>query len=337
MAGGASPRVVITGVAGYIGSHAALACLDAGWSVVGVDDLSVGREGSVPPGVAFHRMDCTDPGIAGLLAEADAAIHFAGRISVEESVRDPALYYENNTATAVRFFAHAAAAGLGALVFSSTAAVYGDQPGGAVTEASPTVPGSPYGRSKLAAEWALRDIAAVRPLPHMILRYFNVAGADPALRAGPSPRATHLVKRIAEAATGQIGGVTVNGRDYGTPDGTCQRDYIHVSDLAQIHLAAVRHLLAGGESAVLNCGYGRGYSVQEVIERAEAIAPMPFEVGDGPRRAGDVERVVADNRKLLSTLDWTPEHDDLDTILRSAIDWELKTLAAVPPVRRTGT
>ena len=324
------PTVLITGVAGYIGGHTALACLDAGWRVVGIDDLSVGRRETVPDGVEFHALDCGAAEVAGLIAATRpaAAIHFAALISVEESVREPLAYYEVNVARAARFFGACADAGLKALVFSSTAAVYGETDSEPVGEDYAKAPISPYGRSKLAAEWILRDLAAARGLPHVIFRYFNVAGADPALRAGPRAGATHLIKKVCEAATGQSGAVTVNGTDYDTPDGTCVRDYIHVTDLAEAHLAAVRHLLAGGESATLNCGYGRGYSVREVIEAATPLAPVPFEVRYGPRRPGDVVSLVAANDALKATLDWTPRFADLGAILKTAIDWDAKVAAA---------
>lgn len=333
------PKVLITGVAGYIGGHTALAALDAGWTVVGLDDLSVGTRKTVPEGVAFYQVDCADREVLKILdrERPDAAIHFAARIAVGESVTDPYGYYMSNLVKAAEFFDHAAQAALKALVFSSTAAVYGNVAVDMVAEDHPTDPESPYGRSKLAAEWVLRDLANAQPLPHVILRYFNVAGADPALRAGPRRDATHLIKKVCEAATGQSTTITVNGTDYPTRDGTCLRDFVHVSDVAQAHLAAVRYLLDGGDSAVLNCGYGRGFSVREVIDQAMRVADAPFSVSEGPRRPGDAMAVIAQPAAIKQRLGWTPRHEDLGEILRTAIAWEEQLLDAVPLQARTGS
>jgi UDP-glucose 4-epimerase len=224
------------------------------------------------------------------------------------------------------FLQSAHALGIPGVVFSSTAAVYGDQGHTPIPECAPAVPTSPYGHSKLAGEWMLSDFCAASGMRHVTLRYFNVAGGDEQGRAGPRSDATHLIKIVSEAATGQRASVTINGEDYDTPDGTCVRDYIHVSDLADVHVSAAEYLVKGGECVTLNCGYGRGFSVRGVIDRALAIADRPFRVEIGQRRPGDTVFVVADNAKLLQTLDWRPRHDDLDVILRSAIDWE-RTLA----------
>lgn len=324
-----APTVLLTGVAGYIGSHTALAFLEAGWNVIGVDDLSTGSRSAVPEGVEFILADCRSSILQGLLAGRDiaAAVHFAALIRVDQSVSHPIEYFEANLCMVGHFLQSAHALGIPTVVFSSTAAVYGDQGDTAIPESVPAVPTSPYGHSKLAAEWLLSDFCAASGMRHVTLRYFNVAGGDALGRAGPRSDATHLIKIVSEAATGQRASVTINGEDYDTPDGTCVRDYIHVSDLADVHVSAVDYLVRGGESVTLNCGYGRGFSVREVIDRALAITDRPFRVEMGERRPGDTVFVVADNAKLLQTLDWRPRHDDLDAILRSAIAWE-HTLAA---------
>ena len=330
------PTILATGVAGYIGSHFALACLDAGWRVVGIDDLSVGSRTSIPKGVVFYEADCGDPAMADIARREGAAVavHFAALISVAESVERPRAYYETNVRRAMRFFASMAAAGVHDVVFSSTAAVYGDAGSEPVTESAPLAPASPYGRSKLATERMLQRLAAREGLDAVILRYFNVAGADGRMRAGPRPGATHLVKIVSEAATGQRDRVIINGQDYPTLDGTAVRDYIHVSDLADAHLAAIRYLRQGvGGGVILNCGYGTGYSVRQVIEAAQRQAPHGFEVAIGGRRPGDVGCVVADASALRERFDWHPRHDDLDFIVRTAIDWELRQ--TVRDVRRS--
>jgi UDP-glucose 4-epimerase len=327
---GAAPSVVITGAAGYIGSHICLAFLERGWTVTAVDDLSTGSRSVVPPAARFIEMDCADPALVDVLESvgADAMIHMAARISVDESVADPLGYYRANLSNAERCFSSAARAGIKAIVFSSTAAVYGETGPAPASEADPTNPVSPYGRSKLAAEWILRDLAAASDIRHVILRYFNVAGADPAGRAGPRAGAGHLMKRACEAAIGLRPQMAINGTDYATPDGTCVRDYIHVCDLATAHVAAVEHLVGGGESLMLNCGYGSGFSVADVLEVALRLADTPFEIVKGPRRAGDPEAVVADARMLRSKLAWTPRHHGLETILRTGMAWERQRLTA---------
>lgn len=314
-----APVALLTGGAGYIGSHTALAFLEAGWRVVIVDDLSTGTRERVPPEAELVVADCTDPLVADLIRDrgVDVAVHFAARIKVNESIADPAGYYQANSMTALRFFQLAVAAGLGRLVFSSTAAVYGSALDGPVSEQSPVAPESPYGRSKLMSEWMLADLAAVTGLGYVILRYFNVAGADVLGRSGPSPDAEHLVKLACEAAVGARPGLVIHGTDYPTPDGTCVRDYIHVSDLAAAHVLAARHLLDGGESLLLNCGYGHGASVRQVAERTLALADRPFPVTEGPRRAGDPASIVADARLLRQRLGWQPRFDDLDSIIGS--------------------
>jgi len=324
----AQRTVLVTGVAGYIGSHTALAFLDAGWHVVGVDNLSVGHRSAVPDGIDFIEADCQSPDLPSLLAEVpiDAAVHFAGRIRVDESFDHPYEYYDANLFTAGQFFKTASQLGIGAVVFSSTAAVYGDAGSEVISESAPKEPKSPYGHSKLAAEWLLRDYCTAANMRQVILRYFNVAGADRQLRAGPRKDATHLIKAVTEAAVGLREGLIVNGDDYDTPDGTCIRDYIHVSDLAQAHLAAVQYLLDGGESTTLNCGYGHGYSVQEVINHAQELSERPIKVQIGPRRSGDPVSIVADTSEIRSLLSWTPQYDDLNVILKTSLDYEQAVL-----------
>ncbi len=333
------PKVMITGVAGYIGSHTALAFLDAGWEVVGVDDLSVGRRSAVPDGVMFHEIDCASPDIVTIATRqsVQAAVHFAGKISVEESVAKPLDYYDANLTKAGKFFRSVTRAGVKGIVFSSTAAVYGDTGLSAVDETTATVPSSPYGRSKLATEWMLQDHCAVSDPSYVILRYFNVAGVDSQLRAGPSTGASHLIKIVAEAATGQRDNVVIYGDDNDTRDGTCVRDYIHVSDLADAHVAAVQYLLDGHDSITLNCGYGLGSSVREVIEYAKRYSPCTFTTSVGPPRAGDLVSVVADSTLLRSKFKWQPKHDDLGKILKSSIDWERAQLGSRPDKNRAGT
>ena len=329
---GATPAVLITGAAGYIGSHLCLAFLERGWRVIAVDDLSAGLRTAVPPDAQFVQLDCADPAMVDLLAltRPDAIVHMAARISVEESVADPLGYYRANLCAAERCFASAAQAGVKAIVFSSTAAVYGETGSAPVREQDATRPVSPYGRSKLAAEWMLQDLSAASDIRHVILRYFNVAGADPAGRAGPRSGGGHLVQRACEAAIGLRTRMIINGTDYATPDGTCVRDYIHVCDLAAAHVAAVEHLLCGGESLLLNCGYGHGFSVAQVLDAASRLADAPFDVTTGMRRAGDPDAVVADSTSLRGRLAWRPVHQGLESILRSGIAWERQRAARNP-------
>ncbi len=324
-----SPTVLITGGAGYIGSHAAHAFIDKGWSVVIVDDLSTGSRSRVPEAAAFIEMDCADPQLSAIIRDRaiDAAVHFAARIKVDESVADPLGYYKANVCTARAFFENAHLAGLGAIVFSSTAAVYGDAGGAAVSEESATRPESPYGRSKLAAEWILADLCAVSPMRHVILRYFNVAGADPEGRSGPAAGSQHLLKIAAEAAVGIRPAMQIHGTDYPTADGTCVRDYVHVTDLAEAHVSAVTHLLGGGGSLVANVGYGHGASVRAVIAEALRLADRPFAVTEGPRRAGDPVSVVANPARAMDVLGWRPRHDNLQAMLQSGMAWERQRMA----------
>ncbi len=319
--------VLVTGGAGYIGSHAVLALLDAGWPVVVFDDLSTGFDWAVPDGAVFAKGDVADGALlARLIAEQriGAIMHFAGSVVVPESVENPLKYYDNNTVKSRALIESAVRGGVGHFLFSSTAATYGIPDHVPVREDAPTEPINPYGASKLMTERMLADAAAAHPINACALRYFNVAGADPGGRAGQSTAgATHLIKVAVEAATGRREAVDIYGTDYDTPDGTGVRDYIHVTDLAAAHLRALERLIAEpGRSLVLNCGYGRGYSVLEVLDSVDRVTNRRIERRLAPRRAGDPPALIADNRKILETLDWRPERDDLDTIVADALAWE---------------
>lgn len=319
--------VLVTGGAGYIGSHTLLACREGGYSVVVLDDLSSGRRGLVPSDVPFYQGDVGDSELVKrIFSEHDVAgvVHFAASVVVPESVADPLAYYLNNTCKTRRLLQTCVESGVNRFVFSSTAAVYG-QPGiSPVSEATPTVPINPYGTSKLMVEWMLRDAGLAHGLRHVVLRYFNVAGADPQGRTGQAtPDATHLIKVACEAVAGRRPGMQIFGDDYDTTDGTCVRDFIHVSDLARAHVKALDYLWAGGESVTLNCGYGRGYSVRQVLDAIMRISGASLSVAVAPRREGDVAELIADVSRLRGLFDWAPEHDDLDFILRTALDWEL--------------
>ncbi len=318
--------VLITGGAGYIGSHMVLALLERGEDVIVLDNLSTGFDWAVS---APARLVVGDIGDALLLEELfashdiDAVIHFAGSIVVPESVENPLKYYANNTCASRALIAAAVRGGARHFIFSSTAAVYGVPEHNPVFEDAATAPINPYGRSKLMTEWMLRDVCDAHDLRHVALRYFNVAGADPRGRAGQStPAATHLIKVACQAALGQRREMMIFGRDYDTPDGTCVRDYIHVSDLVRAHVHALDHLRAGGAGGVFNCGYGHGHSVLEVIETVKKVSGVDFPVRDAPRRAGDPPALVAGARKVREVLQWQPRHDDLEEIVRSALRWE---------------
>jgi UDP-glucose 4-epimerase len=325
------PTVLVTGGAGYIGSHAVLALLDAGWSVVVLDNLSTGFAWAVPDAATLVEGDVGDYELVARIIESHAIgaiIHFAGSIIVPESVEKPLRYYENNTARSRSLIESAVNGGVRHFIFSSTAATYGIPERVPVTEDARTRPINPYGWSKLMTEQMLADTAHAHPLNYCALRYFNVAGADPKGRSGQSTAgATHLIKVAVEAATGKRGHVSVYGTDYDTPDGTGVRDYIHVSDLARAHVDALEKLIATPEdSYVMNCGYGRGFSVLEVLDAVDRVTNLKIERRLEPRRAGDPPALVANNAKILATLPWRPQRDDLDTIVADALAWE-RTLA----------
>ena len=319
--------VLVTGGAGYIGSHMVWALIDAGEAVVVLDRLSTGFRWAVSPEARFYEGDIADTALLSTIFsenKIDAIIHFAGSIIVPESVADPLSYYENNTVKSRALIAAAVAAKVPHFVFSSTAAVYGTPDGTEpVLESAALRPESPYGSSKLMTEIMLRDTAAAHDFTYTALRYFNVAGADPRGRTGQSTAgATHLIKVASEAALGKRGGMDVYGTDYPTPDGTCVRDYIHVSDLANAHLKALQRMRAGGGSIVANCGYGRGFSVLEVLEQVKAVSGVDFPVRFAGRRPGDAVLIVANPSVAMKELGWTPEHDNLSFIVRTALDWE---------------
>jgi UDP-glucose 4-epimerase len=321
--------ILVTGGAGYIGSHVARQLGERGEKLVTLDNLSTGFRGAVLHGT-FVQGDTGDAALVSrLLAEhgVDTVMHFAAHIQVPESVANPLKYYRNNTANTRTLLECSVAAGVRHFVFSSTAAVYGMPAGGTADENSPTVPINPYGWSKLMSEQMLRDVAAVNPLRYVALRYFNVAGADPGGRIGQStPEATHLIKVACQHAVGKRPGIEIFGTDYDTPDGTCVRDYIHVEDLAAAHLQALDYLRGGGASATLNCGYGRGFSVREVLGEVERVAGKRLQVTESARRAGDPPQLVAEARRIRQTLGWKPRHEDLPGIVATALTWERRLL-----------
>jgi UDP-glucose 4-epimerase len=321
--------VLVTGGAGYIGSHAVLALLDRGWPVAVIDNLSTGFRFAVPEGVQLYEGDVEDAALlARIFAEQGtrAVMHFAGSIVVPESVENPLKYYHNNTVKSRALIEAAVAAGVPHFIFSSTAATYGIPQTSTVTEDSPTLPINPYGWSKLMTERMLADTAAAHPLNYCALRYFNVAGADPQGRSGQSTAgATHLIKVAVEAALGKRDSVAVFGTDYGTPDGTGVRDFIHVSDLAAAHVLALEALIAQpGRSLTMNCGYGRGFSVLEVLDAVDRVTNLKIRRVLGPRRAGDPDSLISDPSRIRSTLPWQPQHADLDQIVAHALAWERK-------------
>lgn len=318
--------VLVTGGAGYIGSHMVWELLDSGEDVVVLDRLSTGFDWAVAPEAKLIVGDVADRELVSSIIrdhKIDAIIHFAGSIVVPESVADPLGYYENNTAKTRTLIETAVKAGVANFIFSSTAAVYGGAGMEPVREDARLAPESPYGLSKLMSEWMLRDAAAAHGIRYTALRYFNVAGADPRGRTGQStPGATHLIKVASETALGKRPFMQVFGNDYSTPDGTCIRDYIHVSDLAAAHRLALQRLRDGGASLIANCGYSHGYSVLEVIEAVRRVFGRDFDVRMGERRPGDAAAVVADSDRARAELGWTPRHDDLDGIVRDALNWE---------------
>jgi UDP-glucose 4-epimerase len=320
--------VLVTGGAGYIGSHMVHGLLDAGERVVVLDNLSTGFDWAVAAGAPLFIGGSGDQALVGKIIrdhDVDAIIHFAASIVVPDSVRDPLGYYRNNTVNSRALIECAIEHGVRAFIFSSTAAVYGNPVEIPVREDAPTTPISPYGWSKLMTEIMLRDASSAHGLSHVILRYFNVAGADPQGRTGQSTAgATHLIKVAVETALGLRDELNVFGTDYPTPDGTCIRDYIHVADLVLAHGAALRALRAGKPSTTLNCGYGHGYSVNEVIDTVKRVSGVDFKVKKAPPRAGDAAMIVAETAQIRQTLAWQPQYDDLAIIVRDALAWERK-------------
>ncbi len=318
--------VLVTGGAGYIGSHMVWELLDAGDDVVVVDRLSTGFESAVAPEANLVIGDIGDAELISRTLtsnKVDAIIHFAGSVVVPESVIDPLAYYENNTTKTRTLIETAVKCGIPHFIFSSTAAVYGSASSEPVDENAPLGPESPYGRSKLMTEWMLSDVGAAYPLTSTILRYFNVAGADPRGRTGQSTRgATHLIKVACETALGKRPFMEVFGTNYSTPDGTCIRDFIHVSDLVVAHRLALERLRAGGNSLLANCGYGHGYSVLEVIDAVRRAYGTDFDVRIAPRRPGDSVCIVANPERAKKELAWAPKHNNLDDIVRDALRWE---------------
>lgn len=322
-------KALVTGGAGYIGSHVTLALLEAGWEVVVIDDLSTGRREAVAPGAALVIGDVGDADTIAAVFQKhrpNTVLHFAGSIVVPESISNPLKYYRNNTSASRTLIEAAVNGGVSAFVFSSTAAVYGVPERVPVGEESAKMPINPYGTSKLCTEFMLRDVAAATAMRYVALRYFNVAGADPQGRAGQStPNATHLIKVACETVVGKRRYFEIFGDDYPTPDGTCVRDYIHVSDLAAAHVAAIQYLVGGGASDAFNCGYGHGYSVKEVADVVRRVGGGPLDIRMAPRRAGDPPQLVADSAKLRADFGWQPRYDDLDFIVETALAWEQRS------------
>jgi UDP-glucose 4-epimerase len=326
--------ILITGGAGYIGSQMAYQLVDCGERVVVLDNLSTGFRRAIPPGVPAVIGDLGDTRLLdALIAEhgVSVVLHFAASVVVPESVVDPLRYYRNNTVNSRSLIEAAVRGGVEHFIFSSTAAVYGEPSRVPIAEDAPTRPMSPYGSSKLMVEIMLRDAARAHGLGYMILRYFNVAGADPQLRTGQSSRgATHLIKVACETALGLRPKLEIYGTDYPTPDGTCVRDYIHVADLAAAHADALRYLRDGGESLTLNCGYGRGFSVLDVIDAVKRASRVDFRVEFAARRPGDPAQIVAASDRARTLLGWQPRFDDLSIIIAHALAWERKRMALAP-------
>lgn len=324
-------RTLITGGAGYIGSHMAHCLARSGERLVILDNLSTGFGWLLPPSAELIVGDVSDAALVErILAEhqVSAVIHFAGSIIVPESVSDPLKYYRNNTAASRNLIEACIKAGVDKFIFSSTAAVYGDPVSIPVEEDAPLAPLSPYGLSKLMTEQMLRDVSAAHDFRYTALRYFNVAGADPEGMTGQStPEATHLIKVACQTALGQRPEMKLFGADYDTIDGTAVRDYIHVSDLVEAHRLALMRLRAGGASAVMNCGYGEGFSVRQVIETVKRVSGVDFKVIAAERRPGDSPKVVASNERACTELGWVPKYNDLELIVRHALEWEQKLIA----------
>ncbi len=318
--------VLVTGGAGYIGSHTVLALRDFGYPVIVIDNLSTGDRQLVPKSVPLVIGDIRDQNLVSeVLGKQNcrAVMHFAGSIIVPESVSNPLKYYANNTAVSQSLIECCVNSGVDAFIFSSTAAVYGNPDWVPVTEKAPTLPVTPYGSSKLMTEWMLRDISAVSRLRYAALRYFNVAGADLDGRSGQvGPNTSHLIRVACELATGKRENMLIFGTDYDTPDGTCIRDFIHVSDLALAHVLTLRYLLEQGENLVLNCGYGHGFSVREVLDIVKQLVNRPLKINTGSRRDGDTAKLISDPTKIQDLLNWEPKFDNLSLIVETALNWE---------------
>src|SRR5262245_56475882 len=318
--------ILITGGAGYIGTHMVHAALESGREVVVLDNLSTGVRALVAEDARFHQGHVGDQILVRRLLNyysVTEVIHFAGSIVAPDSVREPLAYYANNTVQSRALIEACVMEGVKSFVFSSSALIYGPPLLAAMPETTPKEPENPYGRSKLMTEWMLQDAARAHDFCYVALRYFNVAGADPKGRTGQStPRATHLIKRACQVALGRVPQLDIFGTDYPTPDGTGVRDYIHVSDLVDAHLIALDHLAGGGGSAALNCGYGRGASVREVIKAVSRVIGRELPAMEAPRRPGDPPALIADAKRLKSDFAWRPKHDDLDEIISTAYEWE---------------
>ena len=328
--------VLVTGGAGYIGSHTSRLLQDAGFRVLVLDNLYSGHRWAVPSDAVFQEGNAGDPDVVSELHQRyqfDSVIHFAGHIVVPESVADPVKYYRNNVVASLELINQSRNLGVRNFIFSSSAAVYGIPAHNPVNESTPAAPINPYGASKLITEWTLKDIAESARLVDqdfrfVALRYFNVAGASLDASIGQAtPEATHLIKVACETASGKRSGMRIFGTDYDTRDGTCIRDYIHVMDLADAHIRALGHLQDGGDSQILNCGYGHGFSVREVLDSVERVTGVQIPIELGPRRAGDPPSLVADNQRIRDLLQWQPRYDDLDTICQTAWNWEQKLSA----------
>lgn len=318
-------KVLVTGGAGYIGSHVVQQLGEAGYDIVVYDNCSTGFPNSILYGdlIIGDLADVDRLYQVFAAHQFDAVLHFAASLIAPESVTRPLDYYSNNTRNTLNLLRCCSVMGVNQFIFSSTAAVYGEPKENPVRETADTLPINPYGRSKLMSEWVLQDYGAVSPLRYVILRYFNVAGADPRGNLGSmAENATQLIRVACDTALNRRPKLCVFGTDFATPDGTAIRDYIHVEDLASAHVASLKYLEQGGESQVLNCGYGQGHSVQQVIDRVKAISQVDFPVLEMERRPGDPESVVACADKIQSVLEWQPKYDDLDTIIRSTLDWE---------------
>lgn len=319
--------VLVTGGAGYIGSHVVSLLGEAGKKIVILDNLSTGRKENVLFGTLIEG-DLSDHDLVRKVIKEhkiEAVMHFAGSIVVPESVTNPLKYYQNNTDNSFNLIKICVEEGVKKFIFSSTAAVYGMPAGGVASESTPTNPINPYGRSKLMTEWMLEDAAKAHDFRYVALRYFNVAGASSTGKIGQStPRATHLIKTAAEVVTNKREKMFIFGTDYSTKDGTCIRDYIHVDDLSQAHLDALAYLDQGGKSEILNCGYGRGFTVKEVLDEVEKLIARKINVEMGPRREGDAEELISEALKIKTVLAWKPRYNDLSYIVKTALDWEKK-------------